>query len=105
MLLMFESGIHGGITQSVHRYAAANNPYMEEYNSSKPTNYLQYLDVNNLYGWAMSQPLPTGEFRWINCSHWNPKQPMCTTLKTANFILEQCFISGRITKLREAGQV
>ena len=33
------------------------------------------------------------------------KQPMCTTLKTANFILEQCFISGRITKLREAGQV
>ena len=69
MLLMFEQGIHGGITQSVHRYAAANNLYMEEYDSNKPTNYLQYLDANNLYGWAMSQPLPTGEFRWINCDN------------------------------------
>ena len=41
---------------------------MDEYNSSRPTKYLQYLDANNLYGWAMSQPLPTGEFRWIKCS-------------------------------------
>ena len=62
MLLMFKRGIHGGITQSVHRWAAANNPYMEEYDSSKPTKYLQYLDANNLYGWAMSQPLPTS---WV----------------------------------------
>ena len=67
MLLMFEHGIRGGITQSVHRSAAANNPYMKEYDSSKPTKYLQYLDANNLYGWAMSQPLPTGEFKWIKC--------------------------------------
>ena len=36
-----------------------------EYDKSKPTKYLQYLDANNLYGWAMSQPLPTGEFRWV----------------------------------------
>ena len=50
MLLMFERGICRGITQSVERYAAANNPYMEEYDSSCPTNYLQYLDANNLYG-------------------------------------------------------
>ena len=72
MLLMFERGIRGGITQSVHRYASANNPYMEEYDKDKETNYLQYLDANNLYGWAMSQPLPTGEFRWINCDAWDP---------------------------------
>ena len=52
MLLMFERGIRGGITQSVHRWAAANNPYMDEYDSSQPTKYLQYLDANNLYGWA-----------------------------------------------------
>ena len=52
MLLMFERGIRGGITQSVHRWAAANNPYMgSEYDKSKPTKYLQYLDANNLYGW------------------------------------------------------
>ena len=71
MLLMFERGIRGGITQSVHRWAAANNPYMgSEYNPDAPTKYLQYLDANNLYGWAMSQPLPTGEsngltFTWM----------------------------------------
>ena len=63
MLLMFERGIRGGISQAVHRYASANNPYMEEYDKNRETNYIQYLDANNLYGWAMSQPLPTGEFR------------------------------------------
>ena len=66
MLLMFEREIRGGITQSVHRWAAANNPYMgSEYNPDAPTRYLQYLDKNNLYGWAMSQPLPTGLFHWV----------------------------------------
>ena len=73
MLLMFEHGMRGGITQSVHRWAAANNPYMDEYDSSCPTKYLQYLDANNLYGWAMSQPLPTGGFRWIKCDS-NPNK-------------------------------
>ena len=69
MLLMFESRIRGGITQSVHRWAVANNPYMgSEYDPIKPTKYLQYLDANNLYGWAMSQPLPTGGFRWVDVS-------------------------------------
>ena len=58
MLLMFERGIRGGITQSVHRWDKANNPYMgSEYKPREPTKYLQYLDANNLYGWAMSQPL------------------------------------------------
>ena len=67
MLLMFEHGIRGGITQSVHKWAIANNPYMGcEYDPLRPTNYLQYLDTNNLYGWAMSQPLPTGEFKWVD---------------------------------------
>ena len=75
MLLMFERGIRGGITQSVHRWAAANNPYMgSEYDKSKPTKYLQYLDANNLYGWVMSQPLPTGEFHWVELKKdWSPK--------------------------------
>ena len=64
MLLMFERGIRGGITQSVHRWAKANNPYMNSFNPNQPTNYLQYLDANNLYGWAISQALPTGGFKW-----------------------------------------
>ena len=67
MLLMFERGIRGGITQSVHRWAKANNPYMgSEYVPREPTRYLQYLDANNLYGWAMSQPLPTRGFKWVD---------------------------------------
>ena len=67
MLLMFECGIRGGITQSVHKWAIANNPYMGcQYDPLQSTNYLQYLDANNLYGWAMSQPLPTGEFKWVD---------------------------------------
>ena len=74
MLLMFERGIRGRITQSVHRWAAANNLYMGfKYDKSKPTKYLQYLDANNLYGWAMSQPLPIGEFCWIELGDRNPK--------------------------------
>ena len=64
---MFERGIRGGITQSVNRWAKSNNPYMgSEFNPDEKTNYLQYLDANNLYGWAMSQPLPTGGFRWFD---------------------------------------
>ena len=66
MLLMFERGIRGGITQSVHRWAKANNPYMgDTFNPNEKTNYLQYLNANNLYGWAISQPLPAGGFKWV----------------------------------------
>ena len=67
MPLMFERGIRAGITQSVNRSAKANNPYMgSDFAPDKPTKYLQYLDANNLYGWAMSQPLPTGGFKWVD---------------------------------------
>ena len=67
MLLMFEHRIRGGITQAVHRYAATNNKYMGELCDPKEEiSYLQYLDANNLYGWAMSQSLPTGGFRWVS---------------------------------------
>ena len=48
------------------RYAKANNPMVEGYDSSKPKSHILYLDANNLYGWAMSQPLPTGSFRWVD---------------------------------------
>ena len=66
MLLMFERGIRGGVTQAVKRYARANNKYMPNYNSEEVSTFLQYLDANNLYGWAMVQKLPTHGFRWIN---------------------------------------
>ena len=67
MLLMFEHGIRGGITQAIHQYAKKNNAYMaEKFNLREESSFLQYLDANNLYGWAMSQLLPTSRFRWVS---------------------------------------
>ena len=66
MLMMFERGIRGGITHISKRYAEANNKYMVNYDPSKPSTYIQYLDANNLYGWAMSQPLPTHGFKLMH---------------------------------------
>ena len=66
MLLMFERSIRGGITQAVHHYVKVNNKYMgDKFNCEEPSRFLQYLGANNLYGWAMSQPLPTGGFKWV----------------------------------------
>ncbi|XP_057300807.1 uncharacterized protein LOC130635490 [Hydractinia symbiolongicarpus] len=70
MLLTFEKGIRGGITQAVHRYARANNKYMgDQYDPEVESSYLQYLDANNLYGWAMQQPLPTHGFKWVDVDY------------------------------------
>ena len=66
MLMMFEKGIRGGILHISKRYAEANNKYMKNYNKEKPSTYIQYLDANNLYGWAMSQKLPTHGFKWMD---------------------------------------
>ena len=46
------------------RYAKANNLYVPSYDPSKLTTYIAYLDANNLYGWAMSMPLPIRGFKW-----------------------------------------
>ena len=66
MLLMVEEGIKGGICHAIHRHARANNKYMKNYDKNKESSYIQYLDTNNLYGWAMSQKLPVSGFKWIN---------------------------------------
>ena len=63
MLLMVEEGIRGGICHSIHRYAKANNKYMMNYNINEEPSYIQYLDANNLYGWAMSKKLPVNGFK------------------------------------------
>ena len=65
MLTMVEEGIRGGICHSIHRYTKANNKYMNNYDESKESSYIQYLDANNLYGWAMSQKLPKNNFKWV----------------------------------------
>ena len=65
MLLMVEKGIKSGICHAIHRYAKANNIYMKNYGKNVESSYLMYLDVNNLYGWAMSQKLPVNGFEWM----------------------------------------
>ena len=62
------AGIRGGICHSIHRYAKANNKYMQNYNNNEESLYIQYLDANNLYGWAMSKKLPVNGFKWLDTS-------------------------------------
>ncbi|KAL9970028.1 hypothetical protein ACROYT_G022337 [Oculina patagonica] len=65
MYQFIEKGMRGGISYIAHRYGKANNKYMKKYDEKAPSKYIMYLDANNLYGYAMSQYLPTGCFRWL----------------------------------------
>ena len=66
MQLFIEKGLRGGISYIAHRHGKATNKYMQNYNPQEESSYLMYLDANNLYGWAMSQPLPYRDFKWID---------------------------------------
>ena len=65
MLLMVKKGIRGGICHAIRRYAKANNKYMKDYNKDEEESFLEYLEANNLYGGAMSEPLPNDGFDWV----------------------------------------
>ena len=84
MLLMVEEGIRGGICHSIHRYAKANNKYMKNYNNNEESSCIQYLDANNLYGWAMSKKLPVNGFKWLD----NDK----TAERSAKHVINEEFI-------------
>ena len=70
---MLEEGVRGGLCHSIQRYAKANNKYMKSYNNNEESSDIQYLDANNLYGWAMSKKLPTNGFKWIDTSETSNK--------------------------------
>ena len=65
MLLLIEKGIRGGICETITKYKKTINKYMKNYDKTKASSYLMYVDANNLYGFAMSKNLPTGNFQWI----------------------------------------
>ena len=72
MLMMFEKGIRGGMSQATYRYAKANNKHMKNHDMNYDMNYeefssfLMYVGANNLYGWAMSKKLPVDNFKWVD---------------------------------------
>ena len=65
MLLMVEKGIIERICPSFYQYEIGNRKYMKDDHKIKESSYLEYWNVNNLYGWRMSQNLPVNNFEWI----------------------------------------
>ena len=64
MLLLFEKDIRGGMCNVIHKYAKANNKYMNNCHATKESTFFMYVDENNLYEWAMSKKLPIDNFKW-----------------------------------------
>ena len=67
--LFIEVGMRGGISYINKRYSKANNKYCPDYDRTKPGKFITYLDMNNLYGKAMSEYLPCGEFKWVEVNN------------------------------------
>ena len=65
MYLVTEKGWRGGIFYIAKIWRDSNNKYMKNYDPKKPSKFITYLDMNNLYGWAMSSYLPYGRFKWL----------------------------------------
>ena len=66
ILLIFEKGIRGGMCNVTRIYARVNNKHMKNYDSTKESIIIAYLDVINLYGWAMGKKLPIDGFKYEN---------------------------------------
>ena len=65
MYLFIEKGLKGGISYIAKRHSRANNKYMKNYDPTKLSKYISYLDMNNSYGWGMNVYLPYGGFKWL----------------------------------------
>ena len=65
MYLFIDQGLRGGISYIAKRYNEANNKFLKDYDPTEPSKFISYLDINNLYCWAMSGHLPNGGFKWL----------------------------------------
>jgi len=85
MILMIKNGIRGGVSTITTRYGKSNSKYMgETFDENESSKFITYLDANNLYGLAMSKPLPVGEFSWMTEDELNNWKDYggCTPKKT-----------------------
>ena len=81
-LLFFEKGVRGGVSGIQNRHGRANNPLSPDFDPSKPTKYIAYKDMNNLYGAAMAEPLPVSGFRFLK--PWEIKKLKSNIMKVAD---------------------
>ena len=65
MYLFIEKRLRGGISYITKTYSETNNKYIKDYDPTKPSKFISYLDMSNLYAWGMSQYLPYGRFKWL----------------------------------------
>ena len=63
--LFIAKGLRRGVSYIAKRYAKENNKYSKNYHPKILSTFITYLDMNNLYGWAMSEYLPYGSFEWL----------------------------------------
>ena len=63
--LFIEKGLKGGISYIAKRHSKANNEYCTDYDKNKPSTFISYLDMNNLYDWTMNEYLPYCRFEWL----------------------------------------
>ena len=71
LIIAYLFTLRGGVSYIAKIYSKPNDKYLSDYDKNKDSSYLVYLDANNFYGVAMSQPLPTGRFKWLKEDKWD----------------------------------
>ena len=97
-LLIMQKSIRAEICHGIHWYLKANKKYMKDNDKNKKPPYLKYWEVNNVYGWAISQNLPLGCFKWVE----EISQSNKGFIKSYNLDSDmEYFLEGDITFLRK----
>ena len=97
--LFIEKGLRGETSYIAKRYAKANNKYTENYDPKKLSTFITYLDMNNLYGWAMSEYLPCGEFKWLKNANGFDVNSISEESEIGYFLKDELKYSDELHKL------